>query len=60
MLECLIGLVQSQTIDRDQAFRNFEEWVFAKFGAGVSRHFMIPYNEKVWAHPASAMGSRWM
>lgn len=60
MLECLIGLVQSQTIDRNQAFRNFEEWVYAKFGAGVSRHFMIPYNEKVWAMPLSKMGFYWI
>jgi protoporphyrinogen oxidase len=60
MLECLIGLVQSQTIDRDQAFRNFEEWVYAKFGAGVSRHFMVPYNEKVWSIPLSKMGFYWI
>src|SRR5438046_2430959 len=60
MLECLIGLVESQTIDRDRAFRNFEEWVFAKFGAGVSKHFMIPYNEKVWSTPLSQMGFYWI
>src|SRR5688572_21660744 len=53
MLECLVGLIQSQTIDRDRAFTNFEEWVQAKFGAGVSKHFMVPYNEKVWTTPRS-------
>jgi len=60
MLECLIGLIQSQTIDRDRAFSNFEEWVLAKFGAGVSKHFMVPYNLKVWSTPLSRMGFYWI
>ncbi len=60
MLECLIGLVESQTIDKDRAFRNFEEWVLAKFGAGVAKHFMNPYNLKVWATPLSKMGYYWI
>lgn len=60
MLECLIGLVESQTIDKDQAFRNFEEWVLAKFGAGVAKHFMNPYNLKVWATPLEKMGYYWI
>ena len=60
MLECLIGLVESQTIDKDRAFRNFEEWVLAKFGAGVAKHFMNPYNFKVWATPLKEMGYYWI
>ena len=60
MIECLIGLIESQTIDRDRAFRNFEEWVYAKFGAGVAKHFMVPYNLKVWTTPLSKMGFYWI
>ncbi len=60
MLECLIGLVESQTIDRNRAFTNFEEWVFAKFGAGVAKHFMVPYNLKVWSTPLDRMGFYWI
>ncbi len=60
MLECLVGLIESQTIDRDRAFRNFEEWVLAKFGAGVSKHFMVPYNLKVWSTPLNRMGFYWI
>ena len=56
MLECLIGLVESQTIDKDRAFKNFEEWELAKFGAGVEKHFMNPYNFKVWATPLMEIG----
>ena len=27
---------------------NFEEYCLRHFGAGISKHFMIPYNEKIW------------
>ncbi len=60
MLECLVGLIESQTIDKDRAFRNFEEWVLAKFGAGISKHFMFPYNQKVWCTPLNRMGFYWI
>jgi protoporphyrinogen oxidase len=60
MLECLVGLVESQTIDRNRAYSNFEEWVLAKFGAGVAKHFMNPYNLKVWATPLNRMGFYWI
>jgi len=60
MLECLVGLIESQTIDRERAYRNFEEWVYARFGAGVAKHFMVPYNEKVWSAPLSRMGFYWI
>ena len=60
MLECLIGLVESQTIHKDRAFSNFEEWVLAKFGAGVSKHFMFPYNLKVWCTALNRMGFYWI
>ena len=60
MLECLVGLIESQTIDRDRAYANFEEWVLARFGAGVAKHFMIPYNLKVWSTPLDRMGFYWI
>jgi protoporphyrinogen oxidase len=60
MLECLIGLVESQTIDKDRAFHNFAEWVQVKFGAGVAKHFMAPYNFKVWSTPLERMGFYWI
>ncbi|HSS44312.1 MAG TPA: FAD-dependent oxidoreductase [Thermoanaerobaculia bacterium] len=60
MLECLVGLIESQTIDKGRAFHDFQEWVLAKFGAGVSKHFMFPYNEKVWSTPLNRMGFYWI
>src|SRR5262249_14830771 len=31
---------------------NFEEFILEKMGEGIARHFMIPYNHKLWGvHP---------
>ena len=34
-----------------EAATNFDEFIDAVFGDGIARHFMKPYNFKVWAHP---------
>ncbi len=34
--------------------------MLAKFGAGVAKHFMNPYNFKVWATPLAKMGFYWI
>ena len=39
---------------------DFGTWMLATFGDGIVEQFMRPYNEKVWAQPASAMSSRWL
>jgi protoporphyrinogen oxidase len=57
--ECVLGLIEAQR-QPDPQPRNFREWVHAVFGAGMARHFMLPYNEKVWATPAEAMAFGWI
>lgn len=56
-LECILGIIeaQKQNLPRD----NFECWINSVFGAGVAKHFMMPYNFKVWAHPIEMMSSSW-
>lgn len=39
---------------------NFERWVYESFGAGIAKHFMIPYNEKVWALHPRFLTTDWM
>jgi protoporphyrinogen oxidase len=55
--QCLDGIVRAQqsTLPR----RNFAEWITAVFGEGIARHFMSPYNWKVWAHPLDMLGTQW-
>jgi protoporphyrinogen oxidase len=56
-LDCLMGVIEAQKCERPR--RNFGEWVEGVFGSGISEHFMVPYNQKVWAHPLAMMGTNW-
>jgi protoporphyrinogen oxidase len=38
----------------------FEEWIVRRFGNGVARHFMIPYNSKLWAFDLADMSCEWI
>ncbi|MGZ3426844.1 MAG: protoporphyrinogen/coproporphyrinogen oxidase, partial [Polyangia bacterium] len=51
--ECLIDFVRAHDDPRSkEPPKNFEDFCLKKFGAGISRHFMIPYNQKLWGvHP---------
>ena len=58
--ECLAGLVEAQTKRDYKSANNFREFMDAVFGDGIVRHFMEPYNFKVWAHPAEMMNKEWI
>lgn len=60
--ECLAGLVAARLAAASGASQpeNFHDWVHATFGTGIARHFMLPYNEKVWAVPAERMTYDWI
>jgi len=69
--EALAGLIRAQLAppqprpdaddhDADDHDVDFDSWMRATFGEGIVEQFMRPYNEKVWAHPASSMSSRWI
>jgi len=58
--ECLSGLVEAQTKRDYKKTRNFREFIDAVFGDGIAKHFMLPYNFKVWAHPAEMMNKEWI
>lgn len=61
VLECLMGLIEAQKQPLDVArFRNFEELIHGVFGSGIAKHFMMPYNLKVWAHPPCMMNKEWI
>ena len=55
--ECLLGLIEAPggSLDMD-----FGAWIEATFGPAISRVFMRPYNEKVWATSPQDMSSAWI
>lgn len=58
--ECLIGLIKARYENLDFKPSNFEEWIKKTFGVGIAKHFMIPYNRKVWAIEPSIMDFNWI
>jgi len=40
--------------------RSFERWVYETFGPGIARHFMIPYNDKLWGVHPRFLTTEWM
>src|SRR3954447_16836409 len=58
VFECVNGLISAQRQDHQPT--NFREWVDAVMGSGIAKHFMIPYNFKVWATPAELMNFVWI
>jgi protoporphyrinogen oxidase len=58
VLDCLMGLIETQK--QEHRPTNFREWIDAVFGAGIAKHFMIPYNFKVWSTPAELMNYLWI
>ena len=59
--DCIEGLerLQREGPPIDGPPGNFREWLLARFGEGLTRHFLFPYNWKVWAWPLEAMDFRW-
>ncbi|HEX4110802.1 MAG TPA: FAD-dependent oxidoreductase [Solirubrobacteraceae bacterium] len=55
--ECLQGLREAPGGDPSM---DFGHWMAAVFGAGITRHFMAPYNLKVWATPPARMSCGWI
>jgi UDP-galactopyranose mutase len=72
--ECLIGAIEARFgplssskvigtyagTERRSKPRNFEEFIYRVWGAGIAKHFAIPYNQKLWAVPLNEMETSWL
>ena len=58
VLQCLLGLISAQM--NLKKVTHFEDWILQTFGSGIARHFMLPYNSKVWAYPPATMDYTWI
>jgi protoporphyrinogen oxidase len=45
---------------RPQKTQSFEEFIYKVWGAGIAKHFAIPYNKKIWTVPLSEMETSWL
>jgi protoporphyrinogen oxidase len=61
LLECVTGLIEAlKHPERVRQAQTFNDLIDAQFGEGIARHFMKPYNFKVWAHPITHMSRDWL
>jgi len=54
--ECVFGLIDAKYRSRHSAKippeESFYDWILRNFGKGIAKHFMLPYNQKIWTvHP---------
>ena len=69
--ECLLGFIEAwrervhpEQVHREREGRrrtakNFLDWVGQTFGQGIAKHFMIPFNEKLWLRPLWELSCDW-
>jgi UDP-galactopyranose mutase len=60
MFEPLMKTERRLTALHKSSPRNFEEFIYKVWGAGIAKHFAIPYNQKLWAVPLSTMETSWL
>ncbi len=60
--ECLLGLFAAQWRKRRRgsARADFARWARTHFGEGVARHFLLPYNRKLWCVSPAALTTEWL
>ncbi|MET0855745.1 MAG: NAD(P)-binding protein [Telluria sp.] len=42
------------------AVMNFEQFIYQVWGAGIAKHFAVPYNKKLWTVPLTQMETSWL
>jgi protoporphyrinogen oxidase len=58
--ECLLGVIEARLAPAGSPDpKNFEEYCLRHFGAGISKHFMIPYNERLWGVSPREITAAW-
>ncbi len=60
---CLLGYVQAylaRSVRPAAKAADFREWMYARFGKGITEAYLLPYNEKIWKTPAAEMGTEWV
>jgi len=61
--ECLMGFIV--TLTQPSSFipskdRSFKQWILDNLGEGMAKHFMVPFNEKLWQVSLEELTSDWV
>lgn len=55
--ECVNGLIRARYEESHSEPTNYLQWIRKEFGAGICKHFMIPYNEKIYGVPLDSLAA---
>jgi protoporphyrinogen oxidase len=60
--ECLLGFIATLTTPAatPPEDRSFKAWILENLGEGMAKHFMVPFNEKLWQVPLDELTSDWV
>jgi protoporphyrinogen oxidase len=61
--DCLLGFIATLTprqADANSTERSFKQWILDNLGDGMARHFMVPFNEKLWRVPLEELTADWV
>jgi protoporphyrinogen oxidase len=66
--ECISGYIVAHQANSSRPvglrglsdYPSFQAWIDRTLGTGIARHFMVPYNEKLWTIPLSELTCEWM
>lgn len=51
--ECILSAIEAK--ENPKEYHNFYEWIENVLGKGVAKHYMVPYNEKIWKYDLRKM-----
>jgi UDP-galactopyranose mutase len=62
VLESTVRLVARNAASKTsgEPYANFEEFIYKVWGAGVAKHFAVPYNRKLWGVDLKNMETSWL
>lgn len=52
--------VHEEFVPPQNKSENFEDFIYRMWGAGIAKHFAIPYNKKLWTVPLTEMETSWL
>lgn len=59
--ECIVGFIDAKFSNGRQVDnKNFADWILNTFGEGIAKHFMFPFNEKLWTVHPRKMSTEWV
>ncbi len=60
--DCLLGFIATLAKPSGGATKeqSFKAWILDNLGEGIAKHFMVPFNEKLWQVPLEDLTSDWV